>query len=57
MEFSRKTVVVTGGAQDIGKCIAECFRREGATVHAIDVQDGPWFVGDSVCRDIRPSAK
>ena len=36
MEFKDKSVVVTGGAQGIGKCTAECFARDGATVHVID---------------------
>lgn len=46
MEFADKIVVVTGGAQGIGKCCAECFAREGAKVEIIDAQTGPWFVGD-----------
>ena len=44
--FKDKTVVITGGAQGIGRCCAECFGREGATVHVIDVKEGPWFTGD-----------
>ena len=44
--FKDKVVVITGGAQGIGRCCAECFEREGATVHVIDIKDGPWFVGD-----------
>ena len=46
MSFQDKVVVVTGDAQGIGKCCAECFEREGAYVHVIDIQQGPWFVGD-----------
>ena len=46
MMFKDKVVAITGGAQGIGRCCAECFERDGATVHVIDVKDGPWFVGD-----------
>lgn len=47
MDYKDKVVVVTGGAQGIGKCIAEEFRKQGALVEVIDKQEGlDHFVGD-----------
>ena len=45
-QFENKVVVITGGAQGIGKCIAEEFQKEGAIVEIIDIQEGNWYVGD-----------
>ena len=44
--FKDKVVIVTGGANGIGQCIADEFRGQGAIVHVIDKQEGEHFVGD-----------
>lgn len=45
--FKDKVVVVTGGANGIGKCIASEFSAQGAHVYVIDKQQaGEHFVGD-----------
>ena len=45
-EFKNKVVVVTGGASGIGKCIKECFERQGAKVYVIDIKEGDHYLGD-----------
>ena len=44
--FQNKVVVITGGAQGIGACIAQQFRNEGARIHIIDKTPGDYYVGD-----------
>ena len=44
--FKNKVVVVTGGANGIGRCIADEFRKQEAVVYVIDKQEGDHFVGD-----------
>jgi NAD(P)-dependent dehydrogenase (short-subunit alcohol dehydrogenase family) len=44
--FKDKVVIVTGGANGIGRCITEEFRKLGAIVYVIDKQHGEHFVGD-----------
>ena len=46
MDFKDKVAVITGGAQGIGRCIVEEFRKAGAAVCVIDKQQGDYFVGD-----------
>ena len=44
--FQNKVIVITGGANGIGKCIAEEFTKQGAHVCIIDCAEGPHYVGD-----------
>ena len=52
MDFNNKIAVVTGGAQGIGRCIVEEFRKAGATVCVIDKQPGDHFVGDLANKEV-----
>ena len=50
--FQNKVVVITGGASGIGKCMAEEFRKAGATVCVIDKAEGEHFVGDISSKEV-----
>ena len=49
--FKDKVVVVTGGAQGIGKCICERFKQAGAKVCVIHILENDYFVGDLANKD------
>jgi NAD(P)-dependent dehydrogenase (short-subunit alcohol dehydrogenase family) len=53
--FEDKVVIVTGGANGIGKCIADEFRAQGAIVYVIDKQEGEHFVGDIANKEVLES--
>ena len=50
--FKEKVAVVTGGANGIGRCIADEFRKHGATVYIIDKEEGEHFVGDISSKEV-----
>lgn len=50
--FKDKVVVITGGANGIGKCIAQEFAKNGAKVCVIDKAEGNHYVGDLSKKDV-----
>ena len=50
--FKDKVVIVTGGANGIGRCIAGEFRSQGAMVYVIDKQEGEHFVGHIARKEV-----
>lgn len=51
-DFQNKVVVVTGGANGIGRSIADEFQRSNAAVAVIDKSPGNHFVGDIADKNV-----
>ena len=42
LDYTNKTVLVTGGASGIGRAATLAFARQGASVHVVELNDSAW---------------
>src|SRR5260221_11942023 len=57
LDFSGKTVIVTGAAHGIGRAIGVAFAERGALVWACDVLEDELRETEGLCRDARGSCR
>ncbi len=50
--FQNKVAVITGGAHGIGQCIAEEFKKAGAKVCIIDINQNDYYIGDVAEKEV-----